>query len=115
MTSNTKRQEALLDLVELRTTVVDALERLSAFGGPTEDPGVTLTVRHLSRALDDFDARALDEADLVAWAEAVHGREDIEVDPVERDLLADALFELSTPELFGPMTQVVSEIRRRLS
>ena len=74
----------------------------------------TLTIDDLKRALDEFDAGALGEADLVAWAEEVHGREDIELDHAARELLADALFELSTPELFGPMTDVVSEIRRRL-
>ena len=74
----------------------------------------TLTIGDLTRALDEFDAGALSEADLVAWAEEVHGREDIELDPNDSDLLADALFELSTPELFGPMTGVVSAIRRRL-
>jgi hypothetical protein len=74
----------------------------------------TLTTDDLRQALDRFDEGTLAEADLVAWAEEVHAREDIELDPGDRDLLADALFELSTPELFGPITDIVGEIRRRL-
>jgi hypothetical protein len=87
---------------------------LSDFPWPGEDPVVTLTIRDVSRVLDLFEARALSEVDIVAWAEEVHGREDIELDPADRDLLADALFELSTPELFGPLPDIVSELRRRL-
>ena len=74
----------------------------------------TLTIRDLRRALDHFDQGALDEAGLVAWAEEVHGREDVELYPGDRDLLAAALFELSTPELFGPIADVINKIRQRL-
>ncbi len=115
MTSDPQLHDALRDLVELRTSVEAAVERLTAFPWPGEEPGVTLTLGDVRRALDGFDARTLTEAQLETWAEEIHGREDIELDPVDRDLLADALFELSTPELFGPMTEVVSELRRRIT
>jgi hypothetical protein len=114
MTSSSRRQDALRDLIELRTPVDDAIAGLADFPWPGEDPVVMLTLRDIGRVLDLFDARALSETDLTAWAEEVHGREDIELDPADRDLLADALFELSTPELFVPMPDIVSELRRRL-
>ncbi len=115
MTSAPERQDALRNLVELSSSVDAAIERLTAFPWPGEEPGVTLTLRDLRRALDGFDTRTLSETDLVAWAEEIHGREDIELDAPDRDLLADALFELSTPELFGPLPDIVSEIRRRMT
>ena len=114
MTSNPNRQEALLALIELRTTVDAALARLYEFERRADDELVMLTVRDLRRALDGFSAGTLDEAGLIAWAEAVHGREDIGLDAADRDLLSAALFELSTPELFGSITVVVSEIKGRL-
>jgi hypothetical protein len=115
MTSDTQRHEALRNLIELSPSVPEALERLTPFPWPGEEPGVTLTLHDLRRVLDSFDARILGESDLETWAEEVHGREDIELDPADRDLLADALFELSTPELFGAMPDIVSGLRRRMT
>jgi hypothetical protein len=114
MTSNSRRQDALRALIELRAPLAVATAGLTDFPWPGEEPGVTLTLGDVSRVLDLFDAGTLSETDLTAWAEEVHGREDIELDPADRDLLADALFELSTPELFGTVPDIVSELRRRL-
>ena len=115
MNSDPQLLEALRDLVELRTSLDAALERLTAFPWPGEEPGVTLRLSDVRRALDGFEAQNLTETDLERWAEEVHGREDIELDPTDRDLLADALFQLSTPELFGAMPVIVGELRGRLS
>lgn len=76
---------------------------------------MTLTVRHVRHALDVFIEGSIDGTGLSAWVEAVQGREDIGLDTGNRDRLADALFKLSTPELFGPIIDLVDEIRERLS
>lgn len=39
------------------------------------------------------------------------GCDDVELEESERKVLAEALVELSTPELFGPMPQIVAEPR----
>lgn len=114
MTSNPIRRDALLDLVQMRCPVREALARLSAFALASQVDLVTLRVRDLVRALDEFGAGTVDADDLSAWAEAVHGREDIALDSTDRSLLADALFELSTPELFGAMNEIVDSLRHRL-
>jgi hypothetical protein len=61
-----------------------------------------------------FQAGSLDEAALSAWAEAIHGREDSALDTTDRDILAEAVFEASTPELFGTMAEIVESVLRRL-
>lgn len=115
MTWNLRRQEALRGLVELRNTVGDALARLSELEWSSEQELVTLVVGDVARAIDRYETGLLREDELSAWAEAVHGREDVALDPADRDLLADALYELSTPELFGAMTEVVQALKARLS
>ena len=80
----------------------------------TRRSGVDPDDERPARVLDAYDAGTLTEAALEAWADEVYGREDIELDPADRDLLADALFELSTPEINGPMRDIVSGLRRRL-
>ncbi len=42
--------------------------------------------------------------DLTAWTEELHMREDIDIEPGHEDLLTQFLFEVSTPELFEPIT-----------
>lgn len=115
MTPNPSRADVLRDLVELREPVSDALARLSSFDWSSDVELVVVTTRHLVRALNAFDDGSLDGTVLSAWAESVQGREDIALDPVARDLLAEALFELSTPELFGSVEEVVASVKTRLA
>lgn len=105
---------ALLDLVELRVSVHSALMALSKFAWDPDAGCVTLTRAHLRKILDAYSAGDVDDAGLSAWAEAVHGRDDIELEPSSRDVLAEALFELSSPELFGSMLTIVSDLEARL-
>lgn len=114
MTSKHNRVEALRDLVEFRLPVSDALARLTNLDWGSDEDLVTLTVRDVVRALDRYRVGSVDDAALCDWAEALQGREDVSLDPVDRELLADALFELSTPELFGDMVEVVALVRERL-
>ncbi|WP_435190527.1 hypothetical protein [Streptomyces sp. bgisy126] len=43
--------------------------------------------------------------DLTAWAEELHTREDVDIEPDHEDLLTQFLFEFSTSELFEPITR----------
>lgn len=114
MTPKTVRADALRNLVKLREPVSDALARLSSFDWSSDVELVVVTTSHLACALDGFDDGSLDGTALSAWAESLQGREDITLDPVARDMLAEALFELSTPELFGSIEEVVASARARL-
>lgn len=114
MASNTSRTEALRNLVELREPLPAALTRLAEFPWPSERELITLVAHDLTRALEAFDAGSLDEEGLCTWAETLQGREDIALDPADRDLLAGALFELSTPELFGSMAGVIESVKGEL-
>ncbi|MZE77073.1 hypothetical protein [Streptomyces xinghaiensis] len=46
----------------------------------------------------------LNVLELPRWAEAVHMLDCVEIDEVDRDVLTQCLFEVSTPELFEPIT-----------
>jgi hypothetical protein len=43
--------------------------------------------------------------DLSAWTQELHMREDIDIESGHEDLLTQFLFEMSTPELFEPITR----------
>ncbi len=77
-------------------------------------PPLMLTMRSVRTALDRFERGGLSASTLERWAEAIHTAEDVEFDPSCRDDLSQAIFELSTPELFGTMDEIVERLRARL-
>lgn len=109
-----------------RQTVLDLVQ----WNGPISDlvaavrriPERVTPVVILDRTAAEAALRKLlaDEApltDLTAWAEELHTREDVDIEPGHEDLLAQFLFELSTPELFEPITREfcnrwIGELRR---
>ncbi len=114
MTNYSAYQEAPRDLLEMRQPVSSALERLAKMQAPAGTGPVVLTLQGLRRVLDLYAAGDLDDASIERWAEAVHGRDDIELAGLEREVLAEALFELSSPELFGPVPQIVGDLRLKV-
>lgn len=92
MTSQADRREAVYDLVYLRRPLKESLALLSAFAWSSQETLATVVTRDISNVLDEFEAGRLGSTALSDWAEAVHGREDIGLDPMDRDFLADALF-----------------------
>ncbi|MFJ2370433.1 hypothetical protein [Microbacterium sp. NPDC087665] len=81
------------------------------------EPGalVDLTLADVRRALALYASKDVSARELEDWAEAIHTAEDIELDETHRAELAQILFELSTPALFGGMAEAVESIGWRLS
>jgi hypothetical protein len=64
--------------------------------------------------LESFLAGVIDAHEIEVWAEAVQGRDDIGMREPDSELLGEALFELSTPELFGTANTTVPALLERL-
>lgn len=103
------RMVALRDLLELRRSVAEAVRELSHFDSDSEEI-VTLTPAHIIDLLEKYLSGTLSEGDVEAWAEALAGRDDMGFMEGLEDLLKQALFELSTPEINEP---IGSEMARR--
>jgi hypothetical protein len=96
------RRQAVLDLVQLRTPIPEAINALSEFPGGS--PGyVQITAADLERAVNAFENGSLSAADLTAWAATVHEREDIDFDGPNGPAIWQILFETGTPDLHGPL------------
>ncbi|SEB39309.1 hypothetical protein SAMN04489807_0436 [Microbacterium hydrocarbonoxydans] len=76
---------------------------------------VVLRLQDIDAAIRRFVSGRASAEDLADWAECVHTVEDIDLDDAARDLIAQALFELSTPELFGSMEDISTSLLRRIS
>ncbi|TLM80810.1 hypothetical protein [Pseudarthrobacter sp. NamE5] len=115
MVSKAARREAVYDLLQLRCPLNESLARLAAFDWPYSEYLAVVEVRDISHALDEFEAGRIGADELSAWAEEVQGREDVGVDSNGRDFIADAIFQLSTPEICGPANEVALALRQRMT
>jgi hypothetical protein len=107
----TDRASAVRRALALGPDLDGALDALASLP-PSGRSGVidTTTVR---AALEAYRAGMISASLLERWAEVIHTREDIDIDPRDHDYIVQSLFELATPELFGPMPDVVSSLLER--
>lgn len=108
------RIEALKDLIEFRRPVLEAIEQLGQFPWDCATELVELGMADVLAALESHRRGELDEHDLESWAEALAGRDDVGMRAAQAGVLTEALFELSSPELFGPPATTVPALLERL-
>ncbi len=68
---------------------------------------VTFRPDHAAAAVKKVLAGLADPSQLVDWAQAVHFEEQVDIEEEHQDLLTQFLVEISTPELFVPVTREV--------
>lgn len=113
MTTHADRASVLRDLLSFHPTLELTLQALGQVPAqPTYS--AQLDRQAVRQALEAFSEGQISAELLERWAEAVQGADDIALDPQDRELLADALFQLSTPDLFGSMDQVVLGLMARV-
>ena len=110
MTRYHRRVDALAAAINVSPSLRDALDQLQRLPivGQTDLVVDRATVR---RGVDAFERGAISATILEEWAEALHTAEDAGFDPADREVVARALFVLSTPELFGGTEDSVREVR----
>ena len=111
MSDYTDRRSARDALLALAPDLDAAIDALGLFEPPAGGASVRLGRSTVLRVLEAFTRGGLSPALVERWAEAVHSADDIELDSADHDFLAEALFELSTPELFGSMDEIVARLR----
>lgn len=99
-----ERRETLLDLVQLRRPLADAIEALRQFPWDSEIELVTLTRSDARRLLAAYVSGVLTASDCEAWANAIEGRDDVGLEEDAEDVLKDFLFEVATPEATHELT-----------
>jgi hypothetical protein len=107
------RQRLLASLVGLTGNVQLTLDSLQSSVMSAIESPIQLDREDIRRAIDAFTSGELSAGVLEQWAEAVHGAEGVVLDPADEAFLADALFELSSPQIFGSMEEIVNGIRER--
>lgn len=112
-----ERKAALRSVLSLSQPLDEALRRLRAFEYAwPHSPLVELDCADVITVLERYLAGTLEVSQVELWAEAIEGREDVELAPGKEDVLSEVLFRLSTPEITEVLTRelalrIVNELR----
>jgi|SRR5450830_77193 hypothetical protein len=109
-----RRVDALNDLLRLRIPVADAIQNLQHFPWDSTEELTVLTVADVVSVLESHVLGEMDAQDLESWAEAIEGRDDVAMETRRAEGLTQALFELSSSELFGPVASTAPRLLERL-
>jgi len=101
---------ALDDLLRRRVPVRDGIGSLGRFPCDSTEELAVLGVADVISALESHALGELDGDGLEAWAEAIVGRDDVGMETAAADMLSQALFQLSSPELFGPVASTAPRV-----
>jgi hypothetical protein len=107
------RVAVLEELVELRVPVAAARAKLSGFAWD-EDELVTLTTQHVMSVLERVRDGEVQPDEAEAWADSIHLRDDVAREPGREDLINHVLIQMSSPELFGALSTIGSDLLMRL-
>lgn len=113
MNQRTTRRDLIEALLVPGEDLDGILNALRACPDPLNSRLLRFDRRSLRMGISAFERKLLTAEQLERWAEAIHSCDDVGLDPADRDMLADALLQLSTPELFGSMDEIVAGIRLR--
>jgi hypothetical protein len=109
------RTDILNDLVSLAGPVHSFRDELRVFGWDSDEL-VVLTAADALDVLDRFDRGYVEADECAAWAETLEGRDDVGLEAGHEEGLKSLLFEISTPEINGPLTHdSVGRWRARLA
>ena len=112
--ADSRRVDALNDLLRRRISVVDGITNLRQFPWDSPEELTVLTVADVVSALESWVLGDIDDQGLESWAEAIAGRDDVAMETKAADVLTQGLFELSSSELFGPVASTAPRLLERL-
>ncbi|WP_107054098.1 hypothetical protein [Streptomyces sclerotialus] len=96
----------LADLVHWRGELPGLLQAVRECQAPAP---VVLDRGHVAAVLERAIAGLITPHQLATWAQAVHLEDEVGIEETHEDLLSQFLFEVSTPELFAPVTTATCE------
>lgn len=102
------RVQALQALVAAEPPMQQTLETVRSFSWDSEEL-VELTAAHATHVLQSYLAEQLHAEELVAWAEALEGRDDVALEERNEEVLKRFLFEASSPELAEPISASMAQ------
>lgn len=102
-----RRRGTLQALLAAQRPLEDVAKQLAAFGWDSDEL-VEVRAGHVIAVLERFVGGDLRAEEVQMWADLVEGRDDISLEQAHQDALKQAIFQLATPELEGPLDEAVA-------
>jgi hypothetical protein len=110
-----KQSEALDALISWRGDLDEVARQLKRWPYDTSESLVTLRADHVRHVLKRYLAGAVAAEQVERWADLVEQRPGVEYAAGQEEVIADALFVLSSPDINGELTQLkAASLLRRL-
>ena len=106
------RKEILEALIRFESPLPDLTKAVRSLSWDA-DPVVILRRLDIANVLDRFASGELDATTIEDWANLIECREDIDYEPDHEESVAQAIFDLANPILYGPLEITVPEIYAR--
>lgn len=100
-----ERVSVLRSLIALEQPLAPILKDLATFDWDIEDPLLPLSSTDVTLVLQRFYDGRLTNLEVEEWANALEGREDIELDPMHGEAIRSAIFSLANPTLTESLTK----------
>ncbi len=112
----TERKTALLELVDIKIPIGKAINQVRLFEWDSEEELVLMERKHIVKLLQAFVDGNLSDREVLNWANAVEGRDDIGIDVEFEDVITDSIFILANPEITEELTKELAiKMLQRLS
>lgn len=98
------REEALNNLLLYQSDLNQLVNDLNRFPWDSDTVFATLNYLHITKIIMRYLNGELTEQQLEDWANAVECREDIDFDPAQQNVLAEAIHQLANPLLTVSIT-----------
>ena len=109
------RQQTITSLVEFTKPLDELRRELAELAWDREGPPLAiLRPAHIAAVLERYKRGELTARDVEDWANLVECREDIDFDPRRAADIADAIFDIASPEMQGSLDDIVDDILAQL-
>ncbi len=104
MVTSVEHRRALQELLQFDRPLADLRNAVLAAPYDYDGEPVLLRKEHIAHALNCFVDGIITAGDLEVWAELIEGRPGIDFETSAEDELSEILFQISTPEINGPVS-----------
>lgn len=101
---NTKRKTVLVSLLQYDKSLQEHRNDLKSIPWDCDEELVILNGNHISKVLKRFVKGELSKEEIEEWANLIEGREDIEIEMAQEELVGNIINHMANPELQGTLT-----------
>ena len=111
------RKEILLNILNMNGDLYNNINLLNEFEWDSGESIATLKTNNIINILEKYIQGVFKEDIIEQWANAIEGRDDIDIEEINEEIISDILFELANPILTNKLdinraNKIIIELNR---